>query len=121
MSKKILGVSSSGKDYDHFKLKDKSVWIRYTTGRCERKAPGHWDVPIGTVRAIDIIPKTRVSISSLNVKLSQFKVFNVRDVDSVRIYTDEDNGFEFEYYEPDDMVLRLAYFPSKKDEHLRCQ
>jgi hypothetical protein len=118
---KKLGVSPSGKDYDHFRMKTYSVYIRYTTERCEGNTQGDWDVPIGTVRAIDVLPMTRISLSTLNVDLSQFKASEVHDVDGAKIYADADSGFEFEYYEKNDAIVRLAYFPADKDAHLQCQ
>src|SRR5262245_20207075 len=97
------------------------VYIRYTTARCEGNTPVNWDVPIGTVHLIDVLPKTRVSLSTLNVNLDQFEVAEVKDVAGARIYNDGDNGFEFEYFEKSDTITRLSYFPSNKDSHLQCQ
>lgn len=117
---KKLGVTPSGRSHDHFKIDGYDVFIRYTTKRCEGNTPGDWNVPIGTVYLIDVLPTTRVSLSTLIVNLKEFKIAEVKDVAGAKIYTDAESGFEFEYYETKDAIVRLSYFPSNKDSHLRC-
>ncbi len=81
---------------------------------------GGWDVPIGTVYSIDVLPKMRVSLSTLNIDITQFKASEVKDIAGAKIYTNAEDGFEFEYYERNDAILRLSYFPGNRDSHLRC-
>lgn len=118
--KNKLGVIPSGKSRDHFKINDYNVYIRYTSHRCDEIVSGGWDVPIGTVFLIDILPKKRVSMSSIKIDLNQFKVTEVKDVAGVKIYSSTKLGFEIECYEKTRTIARISYFPSDKYKHLQC-
>lgn len=118
--KNKLGMVPSGKNHDHLKIKGYNVHIRYTTKRCDKDTSNEWDVPVGTVYLIDVLPKIRVSLSTLNIDLGQFRVSEVKDVANAKIYTDKERGFEFEYYEKSDSIVRISYFPGDKYQYLRC-
>lgn len=116
---KLFNSKSQGGLYDKFKVATDIIYITYTTGRCEKEEVGGWNVPIGTVSSIQVFPQSKVSFSGLNLNLDKFKI-SYTDVVGVRIYSNEEDGFEVEMYGPNDAVARFTYFPSAKDWHLRC-
>lgn len=117
---RIIGVKSKRTGLDKIKTKNQEIFIRYITEPCE-KDRNSWNVPNGTVFRIDVIPQTHLPLASLNVDLSKFRATEVKDVEGVKVYTNREDGFEFEYYKRKDSVLRLTYFPTEKDSKLRCR
>lgn len=115
----LLGFKSSGEGYDQFKVSTDVVYIRYTSKRCEREEVGGWDVPIGTVSSIIVLPQSKVTFSSLGLDLNKFNVSRT-DVKGLNIYTNKEDGFEVEMFEDEDIVARFSYFPSAKDRRLQC-
>lgn len=115
---KRLGVKSSGKSFDVFKLNTEQVMIVYSVKPCEGDFE-KWKVPIGTVLELVVVPKTQPLFSEVKIDTSRYKRFfsPKTDVDVVT-YTDEDSGHSIEF--TDERVSSYRYRPAKKDDGLLC-
>ncbi|MDX2040329.1 MAG: hypothetical protein SF097_03725 [Acidobacteriota bacterium] len=115
---KKLGVKSSGKSFDVFKLDTEQVMIVYSVKPCESDFE-KWKVPIGTVLELVVIPKAQPLFSEVKIDASKYKrSFSPKtDVDVVT-YTDEDSGHSIEF--TDERVSNYRYRPAKKDDSLLC-
>ena len=117
--RRLLGTStlSTVPTYDLYDLKDESVFINYSTGKC---ADGTtvWDIPPYTVINVNIAPKQMLQASMLITNPSKYR----REVDShlpdITYYINEEEGITIQTARDD--VTKIYYGPTKSDRYLRC-
>lgn len=104
--------------YGLYDFEDERVDILYSNKPCTRGAQGSWNVPPDTVISIRIVPKKEVRFSDLQLDVSKYKISDGGHVPGYTYYTNEEEGIRFEVVKGE--ITSISYFPSAKDNHLRC-
>jgi hypothetical protein len=102
-----------------YKTEKEVVIIDYADGLlCKAGSSTAWRVPRGTVVSITVSPRTPLPLSELHIDEKRYtKTLDLKRSDVVR-YNNEEDGVGIVVYQG--KVQYINYFPSKKDEHLRC-
>ena len=107
-------MEANGETYD---LKTERTNIFYSAGRCAKG--GEWNVPRNIVIGITVYPKTRVMISELPFDLAKFQKFTIESEQDSLFYKNVAEGV-IVGTKQDGEVTVYQYFPTPKDNHLRC-
>jgi hypothetical protein len=109
-------MSSTGSVY--YNLRNEMVVIQFETAVCDSvggKLGLGWDVPLGTVVNIGVIPKG----THRKEEYLTAGTFKVEDQSQPFVYyTDEIGGASLEVYE--NLVTLVDYYPGAVDERFRC-
>lgn len=101
------------------KLENEVVFIVYASGPpCGMDAQRMWKVPRGTVVSITTSPKTKIRFSELQIDENKYRKTDGGHVPGYTYYINEEDGLKFEVIK--DEVASITYFPSAKDNSLRC-
>lgn len=100
-----------------YNLENETVTFDYAGGPpCD--GTNGWQVPEGTVMKIAISPRKRLQLSELNIEVSRYKKINHEAGPGSIEYINDENGESIETFYDD--VTRITYFPTVRDNHLRC-
>lgn len=100
---------------DHYKLKNQTVFINYSNGKCSNSFKDY-NVPKDTVLSITVYSDW-IPFSKLEVDTSKFKKIETLQSE-IFWYVNEEDGIRYELR--GDMVTQVTYLPSTKDDHLLC-
>lgn len=111
-AKRLLGITKC--ETGSYDFRDERAFIWFSEKPC---ADG-WNVPPGTVTSIEVFPKKKLQLATLNVDERKLKKEAGQSAaDPVR-YIDENEGLIITAY-PDGEVKSIAYIPAAKDNYLR--
>ncbi|MFY9622514.1 MAG: hypothetical protein WAQ99_22045 [Pyrinomonadaceae bacterium] len=111
-SPRVLGGVSM---YD---FNDMRVEIFYQRRSCSTDPQG-WNVPIGTVIGVDVVPKKKFAVSEMQLDMSKFKREpGAYDQPTHAFLRNDEEGFTISVF--DEMVDSYSYGPKKRDKHKRC-
>lgn len=109
-------MQPNGITYD---LKSERVTVLYSDGGCAKGQPSEWNVPLDTVIAITVYPRTKVMLSDLRRDIGNFeKYINPNDPDFIS-YNNDEEGIGIGV-KPTGEAIVIQYFPASKDRDLRC-
>lgn len=94
------------------------VFIEYSNEPCREGSPGGYNVPPNTVVQISVSSSTPPLFSDLNLDLSKYEKTADPELPGVLHYTNKEEGIAYEIQ--NGKVTGTSYFPSVKDNHLRC-
>jgi hypothetical protein len=104
-----------------YETKDAVVIIDYSEHGCEHGKTSVWNVPLGTVTAITVNPRSTSKLSELKLDLSKFKVIRDEEVRTIIYYINEEEGIHIETRDYIDYVISTIYFPTAEDRtKFRC-
>jgi hypothetical protein len=101
-----------------YDLKSERVNVVYSVGGC-RETGAQWNVPRGTVIGITVYPQTKLMLSDLKIDLNKFEKFVNPVVQDRLAFTNKKEGLSIGTTLNGEVIV-FEYFPSAKDEHLRC-
>lgn len=102
-----------------YKTQKEVVIIDYTDDYpCKSGNSNGWRVPRGTVLSITVSMRTLMPLSQLGIEEWKYKKTPDIHRADVLTYTNEEDGMSVLVYQGN--VQHINFFPSKKDEHLRC-
>lgn len=111
-AKRLLGITKC--ETGSYDFRDERAFIWFSEKPC---ADG-WNVPSGTVTSIEVFPKKKLQLATLNIDERKLKKEAGQSAaDAVR-YIDENEGLIITVC-PDGEVKSIAYIPAAKDNHLR--
>lgn len=105
-----------GGTYD---LEDERVNVVYSNSSCDPRYPYGWNVPPGTVIAIQVYPKKKLTLAALQLDLSKYKKSEPERIPGIVYYSDETGISVQTTYSRED-VESIQYEPAARDSHLRC-
>lgn len=118
--RRIFQKTDDGSIFDVFSIKEGTVTISYSFGKCTCKVNSGWNIPDDTVVELKFTPLTEVYFSMLKVNLKQFKkIKESPDVPDIITYINSREGVRY-VIQPDGLVSTIAYFPATKYDELRC-
>jgi hypothetical protein len=114
---RVIGppMEARGITYD---LKNERVTIVYSDSSCAKGWPDGWNVPKGTVIAINIFPQITLTLADLNLEISKFKKFI--DQHGFIHFNNDEEGVSVTTEPNEKEVRSIEYFPAKSDSYLRC-
>lgn len=125
---RLLGPPSSESPVDRcqclYQLEDVNLSILYANGfPCGEPEQrdgrvGGWKVPRDTVIGLTIYFKTERKLSDLNIDESKYEKEIDKHLPGWVFYTNREEGIRIEGSER--TATSISYFPSAKDNHLRC-
>lgn len=102
-----------------YKLKNEVVLISYAmSSPCGSDGLSEWQVPHGTVVSITVSPKTELRLSNLNIDEHRYKKTSDGHRPEDVNYINEEEGESIKVFQGE--VISITYFPSAKDNYLRC-
>ena len=103
-----------------YDLSDKTVFALYANEPTCRNddATTSWKVPADTVIQITVNFKTPQPFSALDVDISKYDRVPDKELKGLVYLSDYTQGVRMET--SGDMVRAITYYPSKKDDDLRC-
>lgn len=104
--------------HDLYDFENERVDITYSSDPCTQASRGMWNVPPDTVISIRVAPKIELRLSDLQIDESKYKKTDGGHLPYVFYYTNEEEGIQIEEIKGE--VANITYFPSAKDNHLRC-
>jgi hypothetical protein len=102
-----------------YDLKDERVHIVYSSDSCDPRYPYGWNVPPGTVIAIQVHPKKKLPLAALQLDLSKYKKSEPGGIPGVVYYSDETGISVQTTYSREDVEV-IQYQPAARDSYLRC-
>lgn len=105
-------------NHDLYDFENERVDITYSNDTCTQGSRGMWNVQPDTVISIRVAPKTQLRLSDLQIDESKYKKTDGGHLAYVFYYTNEEEGVQIEEIKGE--VANITYFPSAKDNHLRC-
>ncbi len=75
-----------------FDLKDESVRVVYSEGRCKPGIAGEWDVPPDTVLRIDVTLKKELFLKDIQMDMSKYKKIGHLHIRGQLTYSNADEG-----------------------------
>src|ERR1041385_2029506 len=118
---KLLGQGEEHASIAYYPLKEGSLHVEYSDGRCKPGQYRAWKVPEGTVIEVVYTPfKSPIKFASLNLDLHKFRTTRESpDVPDLITYLRNEEGISYTV-QLDGTVSEIRYFPSTKYENLRC-
>ena len=115
---RLLGTATNKNNVDAavYRTETEEVLVRYSTGTCIEK----WNVPRDTILFIQVFPKKRPKLSELNLNISKYKVTRDPEVLDYSDYDDDEEGFGLNVNTVESLVYIFIYYPSAKEDKLRC-
>ena len=103
-----------------YKTQNEVVFVLYASGSpCGPDGPDAWKVPSGTVISITVRSNTELRLTDLHLDESKYKRTDNEGLGPpYYYYTDDTEGVQIEVTQG--RVMGITYFPSAKDNHLRC-
>jgi hypothetical protein len=120
---KILGPprpESKGIDASTYNTESERVFILYSTGPCDVKPSNGWNAPRGTVIEVSVEPNTKPNLSDLKLDLSKYDKRPDGDYLDSTSYVDEENGISITVNTAGGVVTSIDYWPTSKENYLRC-
>jgi hypothetical protein len=111
-------------DISFFDLKDESVRVVYSEGRCKPGIAGEWDVPEDIVLRIEVTPKKEVLLKDVQADMSKYRKVVDPHITGHLIYVSEEEGVSIDTSSIDpecERVLSIRYRPKSTEENLRCK
>ena len=99
-----------------YSLKDGTLFVQYSSGRCTPERKGGWNVAEGTVVMVRFEPKSKKKFSSLRIDFSKFRRVVGGDVVGIVNYTNEAEGITYEVQRG--RVDAIEYLPGKRHDFL---
>lgn len=96
-------------------IEDASVFITFSDGTCRSE----WDVPRGTVIALDVRPKHRLTVEDLHLDLTTYTRTADQQVQGTLYLNNKDEGISIAAFE-DGRVRHVFYGPTLKENFKRC-
>jgi hypothetical protein len=78
-------------------------------------------VPLDTVVSISVYPKNPPKLAGLKLDVSKYEKKRDVHVESIYYYINTEEGINFTVEVGEGLVTGIEYYPSAKDNHLRCQ
>ncbi len=113
-AKKVLNLAKC--DAATVELDDVRVFVSFSDGTCRTE----WNVPAGTVLAMDIWPKKTTVLEDLNIDLTKYSRGADQGLADAIVLSDPRAGISITAFK-DGRIRHVFYGPSSKDEYLRCQ
>jgi hypothetical protein len=107
---------TKGCSYD---TKNEGVFVLYSGKPCESGEQSRWRVPPDTVLGLSVYPAVKPQLSHLKLNLKSFAKTRDPELQGYLTYTDAQEGVTYEVSDKG-LVLGIEFFPSSKDESLRC-
>ena len=105
-------------DY-YYSLRNETVLIEFSSGTCKDAAnEDSYKVPAGTVTQIMVIPKSELSLKTLNVDIAKYKKSVDGEIKEHVFYYKEGGGESIEVF--DGQVQSVTYTPLASEASLRC-
>ena len=120
---KILGAptpESKGLDASTYKTGSGKVFILYSTGPCNVAPSNGWNAPRGTVIEVSVEPNVKPKLSDFKLDPSRFKKKRDPEVLDYTYYTDDENGISITVNIVEGVVVSISYWPTSKENYLRC-
>jgi hypothetical protein len=118
--RRILKEQGDGSIFEIYSVKDGTIDISYTYGKCTDEANSGWDLPEGTVLEFAFTPLNDIKFSTLKLDLRKFeKVIESPHVPEIVTYIDRENGVRYVVQESG-LLSTIGFFPSRKNDKARC-
>src|SRR5687768_7747846 len=110
---RLLGAPASAQR-NVYRSGDDTVVVTYAASKCSYG----WQVPVDTVISLVVQPKQGLRFADLKLDASKFE--KRRDVHDEPIYYYVNQAQGINYTVTEGVITSIEYFPSAKDNHLRC-
>ena len=120
---KILGPprpESKGLDASTYKTGSDRVFVLYSTGPCDVTPSNGWNAPRGTVIQVSVEPNLKPKLSDFKLDPSRFKKNRDPEVLDYAYYTDDENGISITVNMIEGVGVSVSYWPTSKENYLRC-
>ena len=119
--RRILGQADAGSISEIYSVKDGTIDVDYSYGKCTDKLNSGWDIPEDVVVAYRFIPLTNIKFSTLKLKHRNFKTIRESpDVPDLVTYINREEGVRYVVDKPTDLLETIGFFPSTRYDRLRC-
>lgn len=121
---KLLGSPEEWNRNPHsnsFKINDGQVFVRYSTGPCDRKPSNGWNIPANTVIAVSVFTNVGPKLVDLKIDEKQFERWDNPHIGHEASYTNLTDGIQFTVDKYDNQVTSFSYFPESKFNYLKCK
>ena len=117
---KRVNPDSNGYDIADYKFKGGTAYIVFTLGGC-RGGVGDYNVPAGRVNRVSFQPDPQPAFRGFKFDRKRFVEGGHPDGPSPSFFVNRLDGISF-WLSPDEQsVQRINYFPSSKEDHLKCK
>ena len=117
----ILNQEGDGSIFEIYSIKDATIDISYSYGKCNEKLNSGWNVPADTVIEVNFTPLTDIKFSSFRLNLKKFKkIRESPDVPDIITYINRDGGVKY-VVQQDGLLSSIGFFPSVQYSELRCK
>jgi hypothetical protein len=115
---RLLGTPTNKNNADAavYRTETEEVLVRYSTGTCIEK----WNVPGDVILFIHVFPQKRPKLSELNLNISKYKITKDPEALDYSNYANDEEGFGLDVNTVDSLVHIFIYYPSAKEDKLRC-
>jgi hypothetical protein len=120
---KILGPptpDSKAMDAADYKTENERIFVLYSTGPCDVQPSNGWNAPRGIVLRISVEPNTKPKFADLRLDESKYDRRPDGDYLDSTSYVDEEDGISITVNTAQGVVTSISYWPTSKQNHLRC-
>lgn len=112
---RLLGPPQKGSQSSYSTVNE-NVVVLYSVGTC---AHG-WNVPVGTVLSLSVYPKTPPKVETLGLDAPEYAKRRDLHVEYLYYYVDDKEGVNYTVDSNKGVATLVEYYPSIKDNVLRC-
>jgi hypothetical protein len=120
---RILGPptpDSKATDAADYRTENERIFVLYSTGPCDVTPSNGWSAPLGTVIQMSVYPNVKPTLTDFKLNLRDFEKTQDPELVDYTHYNDDVKGISVTVDTIRGVVVSISYWPTSKENYLRC-